>query len=318
MHLRAAIKSISAGAALAAVLAGPARADEGGISFWLPGQMGSLAAVPGEAGWSMPVLYVHTSAKGGRDAAFTRGGRVALGLKARADLVLAVPTYTFEKPVWGAQAAVGMGIGGAHMKTNIQATVTGPGGGQVSGSEHDSLNGAADLYPTASLKWNRGVHNFMAYTMGGIPVGAYTAGRLANVGVNHWSLDAGGGYTYFDKKNEFSAVLGFTHNWRNKDTDYKNGTSMHLDWAASHFVSQQVFVGAVGYFYHQLTGDSGSGAKLGEFKSQVTAIGPQLGYFFDWGGRKMYLNLKAYKEFDAKNRAEGWNAWATLLVPLGK
>jgi hypothetical protein len=32
-----------------------ARADEGGVSFWAPGQFSSFAAVPGESGWSVPV-----------------------------------------------------------------------------------------------------------------------------------------------------------------------------------------------------------------------------------------------------------------------
>jgi hypothetical protein len=46
----------SAGFGLIAVgmsLAAPslARADEGGVSFWFPGQFGSLAAVPQAPGW---------------------------------------------------------------------------------------------------------------------------------------------------------------------------------------------------------------------------------------------------------------------------
>ena len=36
-----------------------ANADEGGVSFWLLGQYGSLAAVPMEPGWSLPVIYYH-------------------------------------------------------------------------------------------------------------------------------------------------------------------------------------------------------------------------------------------------------------------
>ncbi len=81
----------------------------------------------------------------------------------------------------------------------------------------------------------------MAYTMAGVPVGSYELGRLSNLGTNHWSLDAGGGYTYLDAKkgHEFSAVLGFTYNWENNDTDYKSGTSAHLDWAASQILSEQ-------------------------------------------------------------------------------
>jgi hypothetical protein len=61
---------------------------------------------------------------------------------------------------------------------------------------------------------------------------------------------------------EFSAVTGFTYNFTNNDTDYKNGIDWHVDWGASHFLSKQMFVGIAGYYYHQLTGDSGSGQRL--------------------------------------------------------
>jgi hypothetical protein len=205
-----------------------------------------------------------------------------------------------------------------RVKVDVNSTLTGPGGSASSGNQGDSVTGGADLYPMGSLKWNRDAHNFMAYTMLGVPVGAYQTGRLANIGTNHWSADLGGGYTYLDTKkgHEFSAVLGFTYNFENNATDYKNGIDGHLDWAASQFLSEQTHVGLVGYFYQQLSGDSGAGAALGDFKSQVSAVGPQVGYFFPVGAQKWYVNLKGYYEFDAKNRPEGWNAWLTLSIPL--
>lgn len=131
-------------------------------------------------------------------------------------------------------------------------------------------------------------------------------------------MDAGGGYTYLNTKTgrEFSAVAGLTYNFENPDTDYQNGIDAHLDWGASQFLSEQWHVGLVGYFYYQLTGDSGDGAVLGDFKSSVNAIGPQVGYLFKMGGKDAYLNLKGYWEFGAKNRPEGWNAWLTLAIPL--
>src|SRR5207247_9017431 len=55
-----------------------------------------------------------------------------------------------------------------------------------------------DLYPQATLKWNAGVHNFMTYLTGDIPVGAYDPARLANLGIGHAAIDGGGGYTYFN------------------------------------------------------------------------------------------------------------------------
>jgi len=295
-----------------------AAADEGGVSFWLPGQFGSFAAVGGEPGWSLPIVYYHTSADAGAARSFRVGGRITSGLDVDADLAFIVPTYVFRTPVWGAQASLSIAAVAGRVEVGIDATLTGPRGNALTGSLTDTRHGIGDLFPTASLKWNRDHHSFMVYTMGGVPVGDYSASRLANLGTNHWSLDAGGGYSYLDpqKGHEFSAVLGFTRNWQNPDTDYENGASAHLDWAASQFFSEQFHAGLVGYFYEQVSADSGAGATLGGFKSRVYAVGPQVGYFIPVGAQKWYVNLKSYHEFEARNRPEGWNAWLTLAIPL--
>jgi hypothetical protein len=46
-----------------------ADADETGVSFWLPGQFGSLAAVPQTPGWSFGAIYYHTSVGASGDVA---------------------------------------------------------------------------------------------------------------------------------------------------------------------------------------------------------------------------------------------------------
>ena len=38
--------------------------------------------------------------------------------------------------------------------------------------------------------------------------------------------------------------------------------------------------GIAGYVYQQVTGDSGAGAKLGDFKGHSVSISPQIGFFF--------------------------------------
>ena len=63
----------------------------------------------------------------------------------------------------------------------MSGTLTGPLGGAFSASRSDSATGISDLYPIASLKWQVGNHNFMAYTMASAPVGAYDPNRLAMV-----------------------------------------------------------------------------------------------------------------------------------------
>ncbi len=168
-----------------------------------------------------------------------------------------------------------------------------------------------------SLKWNEGVHNYLAYVTGNIPVGRYDQNSLANLGIGHQALDAGGGYTYFNPQTgyEFSSVVGLTYNFENTHTDYQNGIDLHWDWGASRFITKEWQIGLVGYAYQQLTCDSGSGDRVGCFKSRVMGIGPQVGHVFKISdGYQGYVNLKGYGEFAAAHRPEGWNVWLTFAI----
>ena len=49
-----------------------ALADEGGVSFWIPGFFGSLAAAPLQPGFSVANIYYHTTVNAGADVAFAR------------------------------------------------------------------------------------------------------------------------------------------------------------------------------------------------------------------------------------------------------
>jgi hypothetical protein len=250
-----------------------------------------------------------------RIARSASSARAAQGLESPG-LLLAQPMYAPETKVLGGQVSLGLGFGYGKTTTEADISVS-PRGTELGRS--DSVWGFTDLYPLASLAWNSGVHNWMAYVTGDIPVGAYDSKRLANLGIGHAAIDAGGGYTYLDQKTgrEFSAVAGVTYNWKNTDTDYKNGVDSHLDWAVSQFLSANWQVGVAGYVYYQLSGDSGSGAKLGSFKSRVASIGPEFGYAFTIGGLPAYANLRGYWEFWAENRLEGYSVFATLVIPLG-
>jgi hypothetical protein len=322
--------AVAAGLVLGA-LAAPqvALADEGGVSFWIPGFFGSLAAAPQQPGWSVTTVYYHTSVSAGGDVAFarqvTRGnlttnfrGNLSANLDADVDLAIVIPTYVFARPVLGGQLSVGLvGMGGRN-DASVDATLTGLGplGLSISRGRSDTVTGFGDLVPIATLRWNSGVNNYMTYITGDIPVGTYDPTRLANLGIGHGAVDGGFGYTYFNPQtgNEFSAVLGFTYNLENQDTNYKNGIDMHLDWGASKFLTKQLQVGLVGYVYKEIGCDSGSGDRVGCFQSQVVGIGPQLGYIFPVGDMQGYLNLKGYKEFANEHRPDGWNTWLTFVL----
>jgi hypothetical protein len=52
------------------VAPGLAHADEGGVSFWLPGLFGSFAAAPGQPGLSFSTFYYHLSVTAGGNKTF--------------------------------------------------------------------------------------------------------------------------------------------------------------------------------------------------------------------------------------------------------
>jgi hypothetical protein len=306
------------------------RADEGGVSFWLPGQYGSLAATPQTPGWALGSIYYHTSVAGSGNVAAAREitvGRFSptvnvnlnLNLAAQGDLGVIAPSYTFATPVFGGQLAVSVASIFGRDAASLAGTLTATAGPLVTtrmGELDSSLTSVGDLYPTATLRWNQGVNNFMTYITGDIPVGAYDPTRLANLGIGHGAIDAGGGYTYLNPAtgDEFSGVFGATYNFKNQDTQYQNGIDLHFDWGVSHFLSKQVFVGLVGYGYQQVTDDFGQNPVLGGFRSSVAGIGPQVGYIFPVGDLQGFLGVKAYGEFDATNRASGWNTWLTFSI----
>jgi hypothetical protein len=307
------------------------RADEGGVSFWLPGLYGSLAAAPQAApGWSLYTFNYYTNVTAGGAVSAAREVQIgrfnptvtvnlSAGLKAQADLEWVQPNYTFATPVFGGQFTVSLGEFVGWQSANVAGTLTASAAPFTlirSDNISSSVSGLGDLYPSATLKWNNGVHSFMIYGSGDIPVGAYDSTRLANLGIGHGAVDGGAGYTYFNPQvgREFSAVAGLTYNMENPSTNYQNGVDFHVDWAASQFLSKQVFVGPVGYFYNQLSCDSGSGDRVGCFESRVAGIGPQIGYLFPIGNMQGYLNLKGYGEFSGQDRPSGWNAWLSFAI----
>ena len=300
-------------AALCTTAAPPARADEGGVSFWLPGQYASFAAIAPAPGFSLPMQSYCYAGSAGADKALYRGRDLRFGLDADFCAQFFAPTWTADTTVLGARPSLSLAFFPGWNKSSAQLVLPG-----ASLRESDEVSGFGDLFPMAQLFWNQGVHNWMAYLTGAIAVGSYDPDRLSNLGIGHAAIDAGGAYTYLDTQSgwEFSATAGLTYNFENRDTNYTNGIDSHLDAGVSRFLNEQLFVGVVGYAYVQLTADKGQPPQLGSMKSRSFAIGPQIGYNFNIGGVPIYTNLRAYYEFAVENRTEGGSVFLTINVPL--
>jgi hypothetical protein len=288
-------------AAIACVISPAAAiADEGGTSFWAPGTFASFSAIPQQPpGWSLAIVDYYTSANAGADVATARAittGRIPSTVrldetstyKSGHDTLNINPGYAFATPVFGGQFSVGVTVAAGTQTVELDRALTAIVGSTVITrrvKEIGTTTGFGDLNPLAQLRWSSGVHNWTTYVTGNIPVGAYNARDLANIGVGHGAIDGGGGYTYYDAKkgSEFSVVTGATYNLINPNTSYQSGVDWHLDWALSQAVSKEIYVGAVGYIYHQISPDSGPGDHVGEFESRVMGVGPQINYTFTTG-----------------------------------
>jgi len=151
------------------------------------------------------------------------------------------------------------------------------------------------------------------------PTGDYEVGRLANTGKNFWTLEPTLGLMYFGVNNgrEASIFVGADFNTENPDTLYQSGTQFHVDGTlAQHFplFGGLAGVGVNGFWYDQITGDSGSGATFGDFEARTTGVGPVLSYAFKLGKVDMIAEAKWLHELATTKRLEGDIVWFKLVA----
>ena len=63
--------------------------------------------------------------------------------------------------------------------------------------------------------------------------------------------------------------------------------------------------GLTGFWYQQISDDSGSGATFGGFKARALGVGPVLSYTGKLGGNDLIAEFKWLHESGVKRRAEG-------------
>lgn len=189
-------------------------------------------------------------------------------------------------------------------------------GGRFSGGDNSTEFG--DPVLNALIGWHEGNWHWNVSALVNVPIGPWSNNSISNLSFNHWGLDTTAAVTWLDPKIgfEISVAPGFTFNWENPDTDYKTGTEFHVEFALLQHFSQKFAAGVAGFHYQQVTGDSGAGATLGDFKGRVTSIGPAMTYNFNLGKLPISTQLIWMHEFNVENRLEGNLGLLTVSLPL--
>ncbi|NEV64334.1 SphA family protein [Thiorhodococcus minor] len=232
-------------------------------------------------------------------------GQLTLGIDLDLFLNLTSLTYTFETPILGGRYTLGVAIPFGDAELN--GALVGPRGGSI-GFSDDSFDLSDIALIPVQMNWSSGLWSFKLWESIVAPTGGYdTSGSdLANLGRNYWSFDTLAAATWFnpDSGTEVSIAPGVMVNTENSATNYKTGTEFHVDFVANQFVSERFAIGLRGYYYKQLTGDSGAGATLGDFKSESFGMGPGFVWIPEVGGGRLTVLGKWMHDFSAENRFE--------------
>jgi hypothetical protein len=301
-----------------ALVAATAPAEEGGSGHYMPGSMSSFVdgVPPGETFIARyNLLYYNGSVSA--DVPLPIGGQSTLGASATSwaqglSLLWRPPIDLGDRWSYALSATI------PFVWMNVSANVT---SGPLTGNRSSSLNGLGDLV-LMPLMLNYNINsNLNVNFRTGIyaPTGDYEVGRLANTGKNFWTFEPTLGLMYFGVNNgrEASVFVGVDFNTENPDTSYQSGTQFHVDGTlAQHFplFGGLAGVGVNGFWYDQITGDSGSGANFGDFEARTTGVGPVASYVFKLGKVDLLAEVKWLHEVDTTRRLEGDIVWFKLVA----
>jgi hypothetical protein len=288
-------------AVAAGLVAAPALGAEGAASHFLPGAGGDmLLAAPPQPGLTVANTVWRQS---GDVGSAVLGGQARVGLDLDLTLNLATASYTFETPVLGGLYTVAALV--PFGRADLSASLIGPGGGKIdrSGDRFDLSDIA--VVPL-QLNWNTGAFSWEVSHAIIAPTGGYDPDRAINLGRNYWSFDTAAAVTWYDPDagREVSIAPGIMLNTENPDTDYRTGAEFHMDFTATQFLSPTFAVGLRGYWYQQVTGDSGAGAKLGDFKSESVGLGAGFLWAPAFAEGRLSILGKWMRDVHAKNRFE--------------
>lgn len=295
-------------------LAGPgAWAAEGGYSNYIPGFYGDLVlAVEPADGLSIRNDVYFYSADGGETV---RSGQIEIEVEI--DLIFNYLTL-LNKPgveVFSAQYAYGAALVFGNVDLSGELDV-----GPFSESFGDDKTSYGDMTLIPGVfYWNNGDKwHFSQSFFVVIPVGDYDEDDAANTGLNYWTFETDFASTYLDQETgqDYSVVLGYGYNTENKDTDYQSGDEFHIDYIFNQFLSESLAVGIHGFYFKQLSGDSGDGALLGNFKAEASGIGPALMWIPPQYEGEVAFVAKWLHEYDAENRLEGDHVFLSFMMSL--
>jgi hypothetical protein len=286
-----------------AALPSLARASEGGGSHYVQGTQGDFAmALTGPAGLYLrdDLTYME-----GSIGPVTRGRYTLSSYDQEVWVNTTKLIYMSDVDVLGGRFGAVLGIPYV-IDVTARGTVVAPVPFEASGNS----SGFSDPSLTAFVNWKVGDTKHVTTGMTVYSdLGSYDVNRIINLGRNYWSLDTIASFTWLDPKtgHEFSITGGFLFNTTNPDTDYQTGTEFHTDVALAQHFPGNIAVGLIGYYYNQLSDDTGAllgtlPVGSGGFQGSSVGLGLAFSVGAKVGGQALTFTGKFLQDLDNTNR----------------
>jgi hypothetical protein len=181
--------------------------------------------------------------------------------------------------------------------------------------QSSSSSGLGDVSLGAGVAWHHSpqLHSVAALDIV-LPVGRYDATRAVNVGRNYASIQPAYLVSWIDPNGlNADAKIGLNLNRTNKDTDYRSGNELNIDYALGWGLGNGWVVGVGGNIYQQLSDDKRHGQSVPGAKGRAYSAGPNLKYD---SGKGWFITAKLAKEFSVRSRSEGTQFWIKTTIPF--
>jgi hypothetical protein len=315
------VKLIAATMFCALSLAIIARATEGGTTHYISGEYSDFCGMPP----TQPGFYAANYFLNYNDGNITAsrelpfGGIFAAGVTANLQAEVPIAIYAYPFNLENITFSSGVTLPLAWVDVKATATFD-RNGNPRTGAIEQSASGLSDIqFMPVMAAWTNG-----DFTLGGMfnvwaPSGDYDTGQLANTGLGYWTFEPMLAFRWLSTKigTEFSVFTGLDFNTVNTQTDYTSGDIFHVDATLAQHLP--VFGGVAGagasaFYLKQITGDTGSGARLGSFEAESVGVGPTLSYIHNIGQKILVVDASWLPQLHTVNTTQGNYFWLKITM----
>ena len=295
-------------------------AEQYGVGHYVSGMMSDFSMMAPSA----PGLYFANAFNAYNDGNYSAskglpfGSIIGLGVTMNTYAEVPVVMYGYPFDFLGGQLSSGIGIPYVWVDVKANGTIDRD-GVTHSVTARDNVNGLGDIEIIPIMAgWTNGDFKYDFLFNIYAPSGEYDRTQLANPGLGYWTFEPMVSFSWLSSKigTEFSVFTAVDFNTENTDANYQSGDIFHVDGTLAQHLPLAGGIagaGATAFYLKQITGDSGSSAKLGGFEAESYGVGPTISYVRKFGKSALLVDASWLPQLHTQNSPKGDYYWVKAI-----